>query len=350
MQSKSSYNACLAARKPSSARDEVQPQFISLLNDEANQYVPKLEPNAKTAGRRKALAEWIVSDNNWLTARVIVNRLWQHHFGRGIVRSSNNFGQLGDTPTHPELLDYLARELIQHDWNLKPIHRLIMTSNTYRMASTDQPLALEQDPRNDLFWRFDARRLSAEELRDSMLTVTSQINYSMGGPSFYPDVSDEVKAGQSVPGKGWGDSPSAEKARRSVYIFIKRSLIPPELSVFDFPETDGTCEARFLTTQAAQSLNLLNGSFSRKCADDLANLTWNGLANERRLLNDEVRIRFLVSEAISKVYQRAFNESDVAIAKQLIETLQRKHGLDDRTCWNMYCLVLLNTNEFLYLD
>ncbi len=211
---------------PQAEGDEVQPQFISLLDDPQNQYAPKIQPREKTAGRRRELAEWIVSENNWLTARVIVNRVWQHHFGRGIVRSSNNFGQLGDIPTHPELLDFLANELIKHNWSLKPIHRLILTSQTYRMASHDQTAGLQADPRNDLFWRFDPRRLSAEEVRDSMLTVTGKINNVMEGRSFYPDVSDEVKAGQSVPGKGWGDSSPAEKARRSIYIFIKRSLIP----------------------------------------------------------------------------------------------------------------------------
>ncbi len=334
----------LARGSPQAPTDKVEPTFVSLLSDEANQYQPEIHPTDRSAGRRLALAKWITSENNWLTARVIVNRVWQHHFGRGIVRSSNNFGQLGDVPTHPELLDYLANELIRHDWNLKPIHRLIMTSHVYKLASVDQEAGLMNDPRNNLYWRFDPRRLSAEEMRDSMLKVTDELNLNMGGPSFYPDVSDEVKAGQSVPGQGWGESTDADKARRSAYIYIKRSLIPPELSVFDFPETDGTCEARFLTTQAAQSLNLLNGRFARECAADLANRTFLGD------FESDANLQTAVSNAVRRVYQREGTAQDYTLAKDLLNKLRDKHSLDEATAWQAYCLVLLNTNEFLYLD
>lgn len=334
---------------PQAPGDVVEPEFISLLNQQAA-LTPNIQPREKSAGRRRALADWIVSENNWLAARVIVNRVWQHHFGRGIVRSSNNFGQLGDMPTHPELLDYLAVELMRHDWNLKPIHRMILTSQTYRLSSADQTECLSVDPRNDLFWRFDPRRLSAEELRDSMLAVTGQLNAEVGGPSVYPDVSDEVKAGQSNPGKGWEESTDADKARRSVYIFIKRSLIPPELSVFDFPETDGTCEARFLTTQAAQSLNLLNGLFSRKCADVLAAETWR--ADDRDLLaaENEALLYEMVDAAIASAYQRSSHANDYKLAVDLLHKLKDKHHIENAAAWKMYALVLLNTNEFLYLD
>jgi hypothetical protein len=334
---------------PHAPGDVVNPEFISLLNEQAG-LTPDIKPREKSSGRRRALADWIVSENNWLTARVIVNRVWQHHFGRGIVRSSNNFGQLGDMPTHPELLDYLAMELMRHDWNLKPIHRMILTSQTYRLSSADQAMGLSVDPRNDLFWRFDPRRLSAEELRDSMLAITGQLNAQIGGPSFFPDVSDEVKAGQSVPGKGWEESSDSEKARRSIYIFIKRSLIPPELSVFDFPETDGTCEARFLTTQAAQSLNLLNGRFSRQCADILAAKTW--AAGDRDVLapENEMLLHQMIGQAVELAYQRPSTANDYSVAVTLLQKLKNKHQIERGAAWKMYALVLLNTNEFLYLD
>ena len=130
---------------------------------------------------------------------------------------------------------------------------MLLLSETYRQSSTGNAESQLRDPNNDYFARFNVRRLSAEELRDSVLTVNQRINWQQSGPSIFPDVSDDVKAGQSVPGKGWGKSSDADKSRRSVYIHIKRSLIPPELSVFDFPETDTSCEARFLTTQAAKA-------------------------------------------------------------------------------------------------
>jgi hypothetical protein len=239
---------------------------------------------------------------------------------------------------------------MRHDWNLKPIHRMILTSQTYRLSSADQAMGLSVDPRNDLFWRFDPRRLSAEELRDSMLAITGQLNAQIGGPSFFPDVSDEVKAGQSVPGKGWEESSDSEKARRSIYIFIKRSLIPPELSVFDFPETDGTCEARFLTTQAAQSLNLLNGRFSRQCADILAAKTW--AAGDRDVLapENEVLLHQMIGQAVELAYQRPSTANDYSVAFTLLQKLKNKHQIEREAAWKMYALVLLNTNEFLYLD
>ncbi len=330
---------------PHAPGDKVEPSFISLLDDAENQYEPEIVRTERSAGRRRELANWIASEKNWFTARVIVNRLWQHHFGRGIVRSSNNFGQLGDIPTHPELLDYLASELIRYEWNLKPIHRLILTSQTYRMASIDQAAGLASDPRNDLFWRYDPRRLSAEELRDTMLATNAQIDHRFGGPSVFPEISDEVKAGQSRPGEGWGTSSAADKARRSVYIFIKRSLVPPELSVFDFPETDGTCEARFLTTQAAQALNLLNGSFSRQSATKLAELTYREF-----VIDDVASVQTLVSDIIPRVYQRPANSFDLEHALDLLTTLDRKHNLQGINAWQAYCLVMLNTNEFIYLD
>ena len=325
----------------------VEPRFISLLVEADQSDRPEIVPAENSSGRRLALANWIASDENWMTARVIVNRIWQHHFGRGIVRSSNNFGQLGEIPTHPELLDYLAGELLKNDWSLKSIHRLILDSNAYRMSSQDEPQSLGKDPRNDLFWRFDARRLSAEELRDSMLAVAGKLNRKMGGPSFYPDVSDEVKAGQSRPGAGWGESSKAERSRRSIYIFIKRSLVPPELSVFDFPESDGTCEARFLTNQAAQALNLLNGQYSRQSAGEVATHVEQQLEAGGHA---DSSLDQLVGIAIQDIYQRPVQASDLTLAKRFVTKMQQDHQLSFQDAWQTYCLVLLNTNEFLYID
>ncbi len=229
-------------------------------------------PQAKShsSGRRLTLANWIASPDNPATARVMVNRIWQHHFGRGIVRSPNNFGYLGDRPTHPELLDWLAAEFVKNGWHLKALHRLIMTSSAYRMSSGANPAALARDPANDLFWRFDMRRLSAEEIRDSIHTLSGRLNSKMYGPSIFPEISAEVLAGQSVPGAGWGKSTPQEQARRSIYIHVKRSLMTPILVDFDVADNDSSCAVRFTTTQPTQALAMLNGAFVHSQAAELA--------------------------------------------------------------------------------
>jgi cytochrome c553 len=325
---------------PQAEGDVVKPGFPAMTKEPAPE-ITIASKGSQTAARRKVLANWIVNEKNWFTSRVIVNRLWQHHFGRGIVRSSNNFGQLGDQPTHPELLDWLASELIRHNWNLKPIHRAIVMSRSFRMSSDYQTAGMAQDPANNLFWQYPMRRLSAEELRDSILATSGDLNFEKFGPSFYPDVANEVKAGQSKPGSGWKNSSASDRARRSIYIHIKRSLIPPELSVFDFPETDTSCEARFLTTQAAQALGLLNGKFlqdqSMRFAERVKRVAGNNQAEQ-------------IATAIRLAYGRVANDEDQSLAVALIDKLKDEHHLDADQQLKEYCLMLLNTNEFMYLD
>ena len=322
---------------PQALGDKVELAFPKLFNEDG----PKLvNAKANSAGRRTALVNWITSPTNRMTGRVIANRVWQRHFGRGIVRSANNFGQLGDPPTHPELLDFLAQQLVRFEWHLKPLHRMLLMSQTYRLSSTGDADSVALDPTNDYFSRFNVRRLSAEEIRDAVLTVNGQINWEQHGPSFFPKVSDDVKAGQSVPGNGWGNSDAANRSRRSVYIFIKRSLIPPELSVFDFPETDTSCEARFLTTQAAQAMNMLNGAFMQEQSTHLANYS----SQRKDQLSDRLRT------SIESAYSRPANTDEIERAIKRIETLRGKFGLTDQQAFREYCLVLLNSNEFIYLD
>src|SRR5262249_21702233 len=218
--------------------------------------------DAKTSGRRRVLADWIASPDNPLTARALVNRIWQHHFGRGLVRSPSDFGYRGAPPTHPELLDWLAGEFIARGWSLKAMHRLIVTSSAYRMSSRPDPAALRRDPENDLFWRFDLRPLTAEEGRDPGPPARGNLNAAtMYGPSVYPRIEREVLAGQSRPGSGWGRSSPQEQARRSVYVHVKRSLSVPQLAVFDAADVDSSCPVRFTTTQPTQALGMLNGEF-----------------------------------------------------------------------------------------
>ncbi len=254
---------------PHSPGERVEPGFPAVLGG-GGVRPPAPEAANRTSQRRLQLADWLASPDNKLTSRVMANRVWQHHFGRGIVRSSNNFGNLGTPPTHPELLDYLASELVRGGWRLKPLHRLIMLSSAYRMSSRPSEAALAADPANDLFSHFDMRRLSAEEARDSILAVDGQLNLKMHGPSIYPEISREVLATQSQPGLNWGKSSPEEQSRRSVYIFVKRSLITPLLSTLDFPETDTSCEARFCTTQPGQALTMLNSQFLNDAAAEFA--------------------------------------------------------------------------------
>jgi hypothetical protein len=325
---------------PHVLEDVVEPHFPQLF-DTPTPEIPEAPEGARSAGRRRVLAEWIASPDNMLTARVIVNRVWQHHFGRGIVRSTNNFGELGDPPTHPELLDWLALWLVEHDWQLKPLHRLIMTSRAYQMSSHGDERALAADPANDLFWRFDMRRLSAEELRDATLVTTGTLNPAMYGESFFPEMSAEVLATQSRPGDGWGESSPEQRARRSVYIYVKRSLLLPLLTAFDFPDVDSSCEARFVTTQPQQSLTLLNGSFFNEQARRLMERISATGSNDP---GDQVK------QAIELALLRPATETEIAEGLHLIARLQNEHGQSHEEALRYWCLAVLNLNEFVYLD
>lgn len=320
--------------------DVVEPHFPQLFGAETPT-IPQAPAGARSAGRRKILADWIASDDNLLTSRVIANRVWQHHFGRGIVRSANNFGELGDVPTHPELLDWLAIWLTEHEWKLKPLHRLIMTSSVYQMSSQANEQALAADPLNDHLWRFDMRRLGAEELRDAMLSASGQLNLALYGPSFYPQMSAEVLATQSMPGHGWGESSPEERSRRSVYIFVKRSLLTPLLTAFDFPDVDASCEARFNTTQPGQALSLLNGEFAHEQARHLAERV-------RAEAGDEPRAQ--VARAIEITLGRQATSEEIADGLDLLQQITKAHDQEPPEALRYWCLVALNQNEFLYLD
>ncbi|TWT29887.1 PSD1 and planctomycete cytochrome C domain-containing protein [Blastopirellula retiformator] len=319
--------------------DEVQPGFPEIFDAPEPEIVPPAD--GETSGRRLALAKWIASPDNMLTSRVMVNRFWQHHFGRGIVRSTDNFGQLGNQPTHPKLLDWLALEFVDSGWSMKKMHKLIMMSHTYQMSSAGTAEGLAKDPANDLMWRHDMRRLSAEEIYDSLLVANGTFNDKMYGPSYYPKVSDEVKAGQSQPGSGWHDSSEEERDRRAIYIFVKRSLIPPMLANYDFPETDALCPERFATTQPAQALGMLNGAFLNEQAKEFGDVL-------RKVAPGDVRQQVALS--IEKGLGRAATEADIQSGEQLIAKLKEKHSLSDDRALDLYCLMVLNLNEFIFID
>ena len=330
----------LSRGNPHTPADRVEPGFLAVLGS-PEPSIASPDPSSRTTGRRLALADWIVSPANPLPSRVLANRLWQHHFGRGIVRSPNNFGTQGDRPTHPELLDWLASELISGGWRMKPIHRLIMTSNAYRMSSRSDPEALAKDPINDAFWRFDMRRLTGEEIRDSVLAVSGVLNAKMYGPGVYPEIPREVMAGQSVPGAGWGKSPPEEQARRSIYVHVKRSLLLPILESFDLPETDRSSPVRFSTTQPTQALGMLNGSFLRDQAALFA-------ARVRKEAGDDPADQ--VRLALKLATGREPGDSEVRRGVDLIASLSTRPGVGPDEARKAFCLVVLNLDEFLYLD
>jgi hypothetical protein len=320
--------------------DIVGPGFPSVFNlpEPALPTPPNI---AKTTGRRTVLANWLASPDNPLSARVIANRLWQYHFSRGIVRSPNDYGLHGARPTHPALLDWLATELVRNGWRFKPLHREILTSNVYRMSSKANPQALAADPQNDLFWRFDMRRLTAEEIRDSILAVSGNLSFKMFGPGVYPEIPREVLAGQSVPGRGWSKSPPEEANRRSIYIHVKRSLLVPILESFDLAETDRTTPVRFATTQPTQALGMLNGDFLNHQAAIFAERLRREAGSE---MAKQVRL------ALYLATQRQPNDAEVRRGVDLIHSLERRDGASRQAAVNAFCLLALNLNEFMYMD
>ncbi len=320
--------------------DKVEPAFPVVLGG-IKPILPTPPPGAKTTGRRLALANWIASPDNPLTARAMVNRIWQYHFGRGIVRSSSNFGLHGDKPTHPELLDWLADEFVSCGWSMKSLHRLMVSSNAYRMSSRANDKALSADPINDLFWRFDMRRLTAEEVRDSILTLSGTLNPKMYGPGVFTAIPAEVMAGQSMPGHGWGKSPFEEQCRRSIYVHVKRSLLTPILESFDAAETDRSTPVRFITTQPTQALSLLNGDFVHRQAKLFADRL-------RREAGTDVEKQ--VRLALELATTRRPTEGEIRRGIELIDALKTKDGIDSEKALTYFCLVVLNMNEFVYLD
>jgi mono/diheme cytochrome c family protein len=319
--------------------DRVEPGFPSVLPTATPEYSSS---DHGTCGRRLALARWIASSGTPLTARVMVNRVWQHHFGEGLVRTPSNFGLQGDAPTHPELLDWLAAEFVARGWRIKELHRLMMLSQTYQRSSQADAAALERDPENRLLARFNMRRLTAEEVRDSILAVNGTLNRDkMFGPSIYTIIPDEVLAGQSMPGAGWGRSAPDDEARRSIYIHVKRSLPPPILASFDAPDTDFSCPVRFATTQPTQALGLMNSAFLNTEARRFVETLRRQAPDDRA---EQVRL------CLRRVTQREVTEDELARGLRLIEALESEHGLDADRALTLFCVVALNLNEFMYLD
>ncbi|MDB5351826.1 MAG: Protein of unknown function (DUF1553)/Protein of unknown function [Planctomycetota bacterium] len=307
---------------------EVAPAFPGMI---AKGQSPMIAAQPTSSGRRSALVDWLVRPDHPLTSRVMINRLWQHHFGRGIVATPGDFGAMGEEPSHPELLDWLATELVSRGWSLKAMHRLIVTSATYRQSSLIDPAALKADPDNALLWRHARSRLDGETIRDAMLAASGKLNRASGGPCVFPELPKEL---MKLSGKGaiWPVSSREEdRNRRSLYVFLRRNLRYPLFEAFDKPDTNASCPKRAVTTIAPQSLSLLNGSLANDSARALADRV------SREAGGDADR-------RIDRAYRLALGHSPDGEERRIAGEFLREGTLTD------LCLALMNLNEFVYVD
>ena len=329
---------------------EIAPGFLSAVNALDKPLAPP-PPGSKTTQRRLQFARWITNEQNPLTARVMVNRLWLQHFGQGLVRSPNNFGFKGKLPTHPGLLDWLASEFMRPTvdagpaWTFKRIHKLIMTSSTYRQRSVHphETQYSQRDFLNRNLWKFNRLRISSESLRDAMLAVGGRLNMRMGGPSFYPGMSAEALEGLSRKAGDWKSSPADERSRRSIYMMTKRSRLLPLMTTFDFSDTTASCGQRDVTTVAPQALALLNNQFTHAQSEALA----------KRLAGHAAG----TVEQVKLAWQLAFgrNPSDGELGQAENHLHEQRQHFDGRNnpghlALASLCHVLLNCNEFIYVD
>jgi hypothetical protein len=359
---------------------EPRPLGVVLANQPFDQ---SIRPDDKTSGRRRALAAWMTRPDHPLTTRVLVNRLWQHHFGRGLVASPSDFGVRGEPPSHPELLDWLATELVARGWSLKAIHRLMVTSTAYRQASdplrsvvSDDPADLaslretfrrqaEDDPHNDLVWRMNRRRMEAESLRDSLLAATGELNPRMGGAGVKAPIEKEIEDlifTEAEVVDLWPEDPNpAEYDRRSLYLYKKRNVRYPMFDAFDSPDTQSACAVRDRSTHALQSLVLLNGAFSIDRAKALAGRVLADAADDI-----EARVSLLYSLTLTPPPPPAEHAQAASFLAEQADSLAARCSDDspplaqpipepaglppaEAAAWVDLAMAMLNRNEFLYI-
>jgi hypothetical protein len=282
--------------------------------------------------RRAALARWLTAPDNPLTARVLVNRVWGWHFGQAIVRTPGDFGAQGEPPTHPELLDWLARDFVDHGWSLKHLHRRILLSHTYRMSSVADGRGLDVDPEDRLLWHFPRRRLEGESVRDAMLACAGTVNPKPYGPAVVPPLSkDELTGLFDAKGKWPVTRDAAEHTRRSVYLLVRRTFLYPVFAAFDPPEVMTSCPRRQQTVVPTQALALLNSPLAREQAAAFA-----------RRLTAEGGGR--PEQAVARAWRLAFGRPATPAEAERALAFLRDRSLAD------LCLALFNANEFVYLD
>lgn len=335
-------------------QEEIAPGFLSILNPAPAQLISL--PGVQSTGRRASLAAILTDPQNPLTARVIVNRIWSYHFGRGIVPTPSDFGMKGEKPSHPELLDWLTAEFTRTGWSIKSLHRLIMASSVYQQSSRYDDSAAQIDPDNKWLWRFPRQRLEGEVIRDSALAVSGLLNPKLGGPSVFPD----LPSGMPVRG-GWKTSKSdSEKNRRSIYVFVRRNTRYPLFESFDMPDTHESCARRNITTSPLQALNLLNSELA---------ITWARNFASRVL---ELAPATTPESHIQTAYQLAFSRLPAPAEKEsVLRFFKRQESiLNERTAQGEelalpsnfegklsptqaaslvdFCHMLINANEFVY--
>ncbi len=327
--------------------EKVTPGFPSVLADERD--LDEATQHSSMLQRRKALALWLTQPDHPLFSRVMVNRIWQWHFGRGIVGTPNDFGRQGEPPTHPELLDWLALEFAEHGWSIKSIHRLIMLSSTYQLSSQSDANNEQIDPENRFLWRMNRRRLEAEAVRDWALAVAGNLNFKMGGRPVIPPLSQEEKSGLWSSDQWPVSLDPEEHQRRSVYLYVKRSFPYPMFATFDMPDTSVSCPRREATTVAPQALAMLNSDFMMAQAEQFA-----------------VRLQKEYGDAperwLDAAWKLAFSQLPTQLEKEkALEFLSKGHRTKEATTAEstqstepmalvQLCLVLLNANQFVYVD
>ena len=286
---------------------------------------------------RLELAQWLASENNPLTARVMANRVWHHHFGRGIVASPDNFGRMGEEPTHPALLDFLAQTFMKSGWSVKDLHREIVLSSTYRASSAPSEKAKIADPSNRLLSHFPVRRLEAEAIRDSLLAVSGALDLSVGGPGVAPHIS-EYQDGRGKPQSG----PLDGLGRRSIYLQVRRNFLPPLFLAFDYPLPISTEGRRGVSAVASQALLMLNNEFVNGQAELWA----------KRTLEAHDGTDKRIEDMYLRAYGRPPVESEVSEIEGFLASqsrLRESSGLDDPTIWTDLAHAVLNTAEFLFV-
>ena len=298
--------------------------------------LPDGESERFILGRRKALAEWLTAPDHPLTARVMANRIWQGHFGRGLVATPNDFGKQGDPPTHPALLDWLAVDFRENGWKIKRMHRLIMTSEAYQRQSGPDEANAAIDADNRYLWRMNRRRMEAEAMRDSVLAVTGGLNLKMGGRAVIPPLSADEMQGMWAPDQWPVALDPREHDRRSVYLYVKRSFPMPMLTTFDAPDSSQSCSRRDITTVAPQALAMLNSEF---------------MAEQSRRLGERLGKDYSggpeewIRGAFRLTLGRTPSTDEAQVAARLFEGRN-----DPASALPQLALLVLNLNEFLYVD
>ena len=322
----------------------VQPGHLSLVK-RLNRPIEDPPKDSKTSWRRRQLAEYITHTDNPLTSRVIVNRIWQHLMGKGIVTTPNNFGFKSASPTHPELLDWLASEFVEGGWSMKKIIKMIVMSETYKQSSThpNNMECIQKDPDNRLLWKRNIRRMDAEVLRDSLLQVSGDLNLKMGGESFYPSLAPEVLEGFSRKSSAWTPSPDKDQLRRSIYMISKRHLLIPFMKAFDFPSSEKPCGNRNRTTVVSQSLAMLNNQFIHSRSSNLA----------RVLIQEHGEDEDAIFNAWKQIFSREPKPHELEASLKHYHKQQSYFSEKDNSrllALSSVCHVLINSNEFLYID